>query len=76
MDIVDLIAKMDERLTRVETMLEQQQTLLAAVRSIGERGAMQRGEIQQTLARHGKQLHDLQQTLEAIKDMLDRGNGH
>jgi hypothetical protein len=66
----------DDRLTRLEVMLEQQQTLLAAVRGIVERTAMQQTDIQQRLTRHDERLVHMQQTLDAIKDLLDRGNGH
>jgi hypothetical protein len=62
-------------LTRLEVMLEQQQTLLAAVRGIAERVAMQQTDLQHRLTRHDERLSQIQQTLDAIKDLLDRGNG-
>jgi hypothetical protein len=70
------MAEDPDRLTRLEVMLEQQQSLLAAVRGIVERVAMQQTDIQHRLTQHDERLHQLQQTLDAIKDMLDRGNGH
>jgi len=65
-----------DRLTHVEVMLEQQQTLLATVRGLAERQAMQLIAIKQQLAQHDARFDQLQQTLDAIKDLLDRGNGH
>jgi len=71
------------RLTRVEVMLEQQQSLLATVRGLTERQAMQLtalahrlGQIEHRLTGHDARFDQLQQTLDAIKEMLDRGNGH
>ena len=64
-----------DRLTRVETMLEQQQALLAAVRGLAERHAMQLTAIEHRLTQHDERFVQLQQTLDAIKDLLDRGNG-
>ena len=64
-----------DRLTRIETELLQQRTLLVAVRGIVERLAMQQRLLEQTLTRHGEQLEALGQTLDAIKDLLDRDNG-
>lgn len=65
----------DDRLTRLEVMLEQQQTLLATVRGITERVSMQQTDIQHHLARQDERLSQVQQTLDAIKDLLERGNG-
>jgi hypothetical protein len=71
-----------DRLTRVEIMLEQQQALLATVRGLAERHAMQLtaiehrlAQIEQQLTHHDARFDQLQQTLDAIKDLLDRGNG-
>ena len=64
----------DDRLTRIETMLVQQQTLLAAVRGIGERHAMQQGLLEHRLTALEARLTAVQQTLAAIKDMLERGD--
>jgi hypothetical protein len=64
-----------DRLTALETELAQQRTLLVAVRGIVERLSMQHSAMQHTLTRHGEQLASLQQTLDAIKDLLDRANG-
>jgi hypothetical protein len=66
----------DQRHTRLEVMLEQQQALLAAVRGIVEQLSMQQTDIQHRLTRHDARLVHMQQTLDAIKDLLDRGNGH
>jgi len=58
----------DVRMQHVETMQElrgiqeQQEQLLATLTGIA--------------AQHQERMDRLQQTLDAIKDMLDRGNGH
>ena len=65
----------DDRLTRLEVMLEQQQTLLAAVRGIAERVALQQTDLQHRLTQYDERLSQIQQTVDAIKDMLERGNG-
>ena len=65
-----------DRLARMEVMLRQHQGVLAAIRGMVERLAMQQGEIQHHLLRHDAHLAQIQQTLDAIKEMLDRGNGH
>ena len=69
------MAEDPDRLTRLEVMLEQQQSLLAAVRGIAERITMQQTDIQHRLTRHDERLLQLQHTLDAIKDLLERGNG-
>jgi hypothetical protein len=65
-----------DRLTRALTMLEQQQALLATVRGLAERQALQLSAIEHRLTQHDERFIQLQQTLDAIKDLLDRGNGH
>jgi len=71
-----------DRLSHVEVMLEQQQSLLATVRGLTERQAMQLtalahrlAQIEHRLTDHDARFDQLQQTLNAIKDLLDRGNG-
>jgi hypothetical protein len=72
----------DDRLTRLETLLEQTHAQLVAVRGIVEGLAMRHTELRALLARQDARLTNLesqafvmQQTLVAIKDLLDRGNG-
>jgi hypothetical protein len=75
-----------ERLDRLDLLLEQQQHLQVALRGIAERLSMQHQDLQHRLttqheaqsaqlASHDALLRHLQHTLDAIKDLLDRGNG-
>jgi predicted nucleic acid-binding Zn-ribbon protein len=58
-----------DQLTRLETELAQQRTLLVAIRDLVERLAMQLFAMQHTLLQQGEQLSTLQQTLDALNDM-------
>jgi hypothetical protein len=58
-----------DRLTTLETMMAQQVALAVALRGIVERQAMQQLDVQARLTR-------METTLNAIKDLLERGNGH
>jgi hypothetical protein len=72
----------DDRLTRLETLLEQSHAQLVAVRGIVEGLAMRFTNVEHRLSRledasvgHEASLVRLQRSVEAIKDLLDRGNG-
>ena len=64
-----LAAQHAERLDRLDVLMEQQVALTVALRGIVERHAMQHLDVQARLTR-------METTLIAIKDMLERGNGH
>jgi hypothetical protein len=59
----------EDRLTRLETLLEQSHAQLVAVRGIVESLAMRFASFEHRLTR-------VEHTVAAIKDLLDRGNGH
>ncbi len=65
-----------ERLDRLDVLIEQQQHLQVSLRGIVERLAMQHLEVQHRMAAHDATVAHMAQTLDAIKDLLDRGNGH
>jgi hypothetical protein len=58
----------EDRLTRLETLLEQSHAQLVAVRGIVEGLALRFTNVEHRLTR-------VEHTVAAIKDMLDRGNG-
>ena len=65
-----------ERLDRLDVLIEQQQHLQVSLRGIVERLAMQHLEVQHRMAAHDATVAHMAQTLDAIKDLLERGNGH
>jgi DNA-binding transcriptional regulator YbjK len=71
-----LAAQHAERLDRLDVLIEQQQHLQVSLRGIVERLAMQHLEVQHRMAAHDATVAHMAQTLDAIKDLLDRGNGH
>ncbi len=66
----------DARLERLETMMDQQLTLTVALRGITERLAMKSLDVDARMVRMEARLIGMETTLTAIKDLLERGNGH
>ena len=71
-----LAAQHAERLDRLDVLMEQQVALTVALRGIVERHAMQQVDVLRRLVAHDDTLAHMAETLDAIKDMLERGNGH
>jgi hypothetical protein len=66
----------DATLRRHGEMLDTHAAALVEVRQIQERQERLMETLTQIAAQHDERMEKLQQTLDAIKDMLDRGNGH
>jgi hypothetical protein len=66
----------DATLRRHGALLDQHAEAMAALRSIQERQEHLMETLTGIAAQHQERMDRLQQTLDAIKDMLDRGNGH
>jgi hypothetical protein len=64
------------RMARLEDLLAQQQRLQGDLREIADRLTQQQAVQAARQDRHEETMASLAQTLAAIKDMLDRGNGH
>ena len=56
-------------MARMEALMEQQQRLQGELRAIADRLTQRQDHHEEVMLR-------LAQTLDAIKDLLDRGNGH
>jgi len=66
----------DATLRRHGDMLDQHAEAMVELRSIQERQERLMETLGTIAAQHQERMDRLQQTLDAIKDMLDRGNGH
>ena len=66
----------DATLRRHGELLDQHAETMGVLRSIQERQERLMETLTGLAAQHQDRMDKLQQTLDAIKDMLDRGNGH
>lgn len=66
----------DATLRRHGEMLDRHADAMVEMRAIQERQARLMETLTTIAAQHEERMTTLQQTLDAIKDMLDRGNGH
>jgi uncharacterized coiled-coil protein SlyX len=66
----------DATLRRHGEMLDQHAEAMGELRRIQERQERLMETLTGIAAQHQDRMDKLQQTLDAIKDMLDRGNGH
>jgi hypothetical protein len=66
----------DATLRRHGDMLDQHAEAMVALRGIQERQERLMETLTTIATQHQERMDRLQQTLDAIKDMLDRGNGH
>ena len=65
-----------DRVAMLERMAVQQLTLNDLLIQVTARLEQEQGLHAERLARHEEQMAGLRQILEALKDMLDRGNSH
>jgi hypothetical protein len=65
----EILDRHEDRIARLEALMEQQHHLQGELRAIAEHLAQRQDS-------HDEVMRHLAQTLDAIKDMLDRGNGH
>jgi len=65
-----------DRVAMLERMAAQQLTLNDLLSEVTARLTQEQGLLAERLARHEEQMARLTQTLEAIKDLFDRPNGH
>jgi uncharacterized protein YukE len=65
-----------ELLDRLEDARVQHVETMQALRGMQEQQAQLLATLTGIAAQHQERMDRLQQTLDAIKDMLDRGNGH
>jgi hypothetical protein len=65
----DALRRHADHMAHLEILMEQQLENQTALRAIAERLAQRQDQ-------HDEVMRHLAQTLDAIKDMLDRGNGH
>ena len=72
----DALARHAEQMALLRGLLEQQTSTQTALRDIADRLTQQQDLHAERLARHEEVMLRLAQTLDAIRDMLDRGNGH
>ena len=66
----------DATLRRHGELLDQHAATMTALREVQERQERVLESLAGIAAQHQERMDRLQQTLDAIKDMLDRGNGH
>ena len=66
----------DATLRRHSEMLDQHAEAMGELRRIQERQERLMETLTGLATQHHERMDKLQQTLDAIKDMLDRGNGH
>ena len=66
----------DATLRRHGEMLDRHADTLAELRGLQERQERLMETLTVIASQHEERMAKLQQTLDAIKDMLDRGNGH
>lgn len=66
----------DATLRRHGEMLERHADTMRELRSIEERQERLMETLTTIVVQHDERMATLQQTLDAIKDLLDRGNGH
>jgi hypothetical protein len=66
----------DATLRRHGDILDQHAEAMVALRGIQERQERLMETLTGIAAQHQEQMQELRQILQAIKDMLDRGNGH
>jgi hypothetical protein len=72
----DLLDRHADHMAHLEILMEQQIENQTALREIADRLTQQQAVQAARLDRHEEVMLRLAQTLDAIKDMLDRGNGH
>ena len=72
----DLLDRHADHMAHLEILMEQQIENQTALREIADRLTQQQAGQAARLDRHEEVMLRLAQTLDAIKDMLDRGNGH
>jgi hypothetical protein len=76
----DIVDRHEERMARLEGLLEQQLRTQTALQEMAERLTQRQDQhadwLRQQHELHEERMAKLQQTLDAIKDMLERGNGH
>ena len=65
----EMLDRHDEHIALLRGLMEQQASTQTALREIADR-------LTQRQDQHEEIMASLAQTLQAIKDMLDRGNGH
>jgi hypothetical protein len=66
----------DATLRRHGDMLDQHAEAMGALRRLQERQEHLLETLTRIASQHEERMTTLQQTLDAIKDLLDRGNGH
>jgi hypothetical protein len=69
------LARHDDQMALLRGLLEAQHRLQAELREIADRLTQQQESHTERLAQHEAIMASLAQTLAAIKDMLERGNG-
>ena len=72
----EILDRHDEHLALLRGLMEQQARTQTALSEIAERLTQQQDLYAERLARQEEVMLRLAQTLDAIRDMLDRGNGH
>ena len=65
----EMLDQHEDRLARLEALMHDQHRLQTEMHGLAERLAQRQDS-------HDEVMRHLAQTLDAIKDMLDRGNGH
>lgn len=65
----DALARHEQQMAQLRGLMEQQQRLQTELRTIADTLAQRQDS-------HDEVMRHLAQTLDAIKDMLNRGNGH
>jgi len=71
----ELLEHHEERIARLEGLMEQQLRTQAILGEIAERLVQRQDQHAERLDRHEEIMLRLAQTLDAIRDLLDRGNG-
>jgi len=72
----EILDRHADHMAHLEILMEQQLQNQTALREIAERLTQQQAVQAARLDRHEELMASLAQTLAAIKDMLERGNGH
>jgi len=72
----EMLDRQDEHMSRLDRLTDQQLALNDQLKDLTARLNQEQALHAEQLARHEAIMASLAQTLQAIKDMLDRGNGH
>jgi hypothetical protein len=72
----DALARHEAQMPLLRGLIEQQASTQTALREIADRLTQQQDLHAERLARHEEVMLCLAQTLDAVRDMIDRGNGH